>query len=82
MSTKRKRRLPANKPDRPRSPEWSELLQDAVTKPGIVSTAYRAFWNYSTGNQLLAMFECLSRGIEPGPIHTFGGWVKLNAPRP
>ncbi len=24
------------------------------------------------------MFECLARGIEPGPIHTFKGWLKLN----
>lgn len=59
-------------------PDWSQLLVEAVDKPGVISDAYRAFWHYSTGNQLLAMFECLRRGIEPGPIHTFGGWLKLN----
>lgn len=59
-------------------PDWSQILINAVSQPGVISAAYSAFWNYSTGNQLLAMFECLVRKIEPGPIHTFGGWLKLN----
>src|SRR5258705_1248408 len=59
------------------TPQWSAILADAVAKPGVISEAYHRFWNYSTGNQLLAMFECLLRGIEPGPIHTFQGWKKL-----
>lgn len=59
-------------------PDWSQLLVDAVNKPGVISSAYSAFWNYSVGNQLLALFECLARGLEPGPIHTFGGWLKFN----
>jgi antirestriction protein ArdC len=62
----------------PVHPDWSQLLIDAVNKPGVISTAYSAFWNYSTSNQLLALFECLARSIEPGPIHTFGGWLKFN----
>ncbi len=59
-------------------PDWSQILIDAVNQPGVISTAYSAFWNYSTGNQLLAMFTCMFRGIDPGPIHTFGGWLKFN----
>ena len=58
-------------------PEWSQLLIDAVTKPGMISSAYSNFWNYSVGNQILAMFQCWSRGIQPGPIHTFRGWLDL-----
>lgn len=58
-------------------PDWAELLSDAVSKPGIVSAAYQRFWNYSVGNQLLAMITCMVRGIEPGPIHTFKGWTEL-----
>jgi hypothetical protein len=58
--------------------DWPQILIDAVSKPGIISGAYAAFWNYSVGNQLLAMFECLVRKIDPGPIHTFNGWLKLN----
>jgi antirestriction protein ArdC len=58
--------------------DWSQILIDAVNKPGVISVAYSAFWNYSSGNQLLAIFECMARGIEPGPIHTFKGWLNLN----
>jgi antirestriction protein ArdC len=48
-----------------------------VNTPGIISTAYSRFWNYSVGNQILALLQCLLRGIEPGPIHTFKGWIDL-----
>ncbi|MBA3753786.1 MAG: DUF1738 domain-containing protein [Nitrospira sp.] len=58
-------------------PDWGELLVKAVTSPGVVSDAYRRFWNYSVGNQILALFQCMQRGIEPGPIHTFVGWRDL-----
>lgn len=57
--------------------EWSQLLIEAVTKPGTMSEAYSRFWNYSFGNQLLALMQCQQRGIEPGPIHTFNGWKEL-----
>ncbi len=55
---------------------WSEMLKEAVSKPGVVSAAYRAFHNYSLGNQLQAMFQCSERGIEPGPIATFPAWIE------
>lgn len=58
-------------------PDWTQLLVEAVTKSGTISAAYTQFWNYSVGNQFLAWFECLRRGIQPGPIHTFTGWLKL-----
>jgi antirestriction protein ArdC len=29
------------------------------------------------GNQLLAWFQCTLRQLEPGPINTFPGWLKL-----
>src|SRR4051794_13301529 len=51
-----------------------DLLNHAVSDPGILSRAYSAFHGYSIGNQLLAMFQCAARGIEPGPIATFMGW--------
>jgi N-terminal domain of anti-restriction factor ArdC len=57
--------------------DWSALLVDAVTRPGIISSAYSRFWNYSVGNQILAFFQCLEKRIEPGPIHTFKGWLDL-----
>jgi hypothetical protein len=61
----------------PNHPDWATLLAEAVNTPGVISQAYSRFWNYSVGNQLLAMIQCIVRGIEPGPIHTFKGWRDL-----
>lgn len=53
---------------------WERLLAEAVTRPGLLSEAYRSFHTYSIGNQLLAMVQCERRGITPGPIATFPAW--------
>jgi antirestriction protein ArdC len=58
-------------------PCWAELLQTAVTEPGIVSTAFSRFHSYSVRNQLLAMMQCSERGIDPGPLATFPRWKEL-----
>jgi hypothetical protein len=58
--------------------KWTELLQVAVTEPGLILKAYSAFWGYSIGNQIAAMVQCYQRNIEPGPINTYPGWQKLN----
>ena len=58
-------------------PNWSELLVEAVNRPGLIMKAYSAFHNYSIGNQILAIIQCQLRGIEPGPINTFPGWQAL-----
>ena len=42
------------------------ILERAVAEPGAISTAYSASHGYSIGNQLLALFQCIARGIEPG----------------
>jgi len=62
---------------RPTPKGSAELLQTAVTEPGIISRAYQQFHNYSLGNQLLALGQCLDRDIAPGPINTFPGWKAL-----
>jgi antirestriction protein ArdC len=59
------------------STSFADLLRSAVTEPGIISTAYRQFHNYSLGNQLLALAQCLDRGIPLGPIATFPRWKEL-----
>lgn len=56
---------------------WAALLQEAVTKPGYIHEAYSRFWNYSLGNQLLALFECLERNVQPGPLATFLKWKAM-----
>lgn len=54
-----------------------QLLKDAVREPGLLSDAYSRFWNYSIGNQLMALTQCQARQIEPGPINSFSGWRSL-----
>src|ERR1700704_2024343 len=56
---------------------FEELLRSAVTEPGIISGAYRAFHNYSFGDQLLAWTQCAQRSIQPGPLGTFPRWKSL-----
>ena len=56
------------------SNKWTELLTEAVTKPGVISKAYQSFHGYSIENQMLALLQCQMRGIEPGPISTYPGW--------
>ena len=68
---------PAKKRSGPDHPDWATLLVNAVSTPGVISKAYSRFRNYSVGNQILAMIQCLERQIEPGPIHTFKGWSDL-----
>ncbi|MBS1827737.1 MAG: DUF1738 domain-containing protein [Acidobacteria bacterium] len=55
----------------------SLLLEEAVTKPGTLHEAYSRFWNYSLGNQILALIQCRDRGIEPGPLASFNRWKEL-----
>jgi antirestriction protein ArdC len=56
---------------------FATLLQNAVNEPGIISTAYRQFHNYSIGNQLLAWAQCMNRGLQPGPLATYQRWREL-----
>src|SRR3954471_4661682 len=56
---------------------FADLLVSAVTEPGTISAAYLQFHNYSIGNQLLAWSQCLSRGIQPGPMATYPKWREL-----
>jgi hypothetical protein len=58
--------------------QWSQLLVEAVRKPGLLLEAYSAFHNYSIGNQVLALTQCQRRGIKPGPLSTFPGWKEKN----
>ena len=56
---------------------FAELVQKAVTEPGLLSRAYSQFHSYSLGNQLLAMVQCHERAIEPGPMATYPRWKEL-----
>ena len=56
---------------------FSQLLNDAISQPGIISKCYSTFHGYSIGNQLLAYSQCISRDIPIGPIATFKKWKDL-----
>lgn len=58
-------------------PDWSAILAEAVSKPGLIHDCYSRFHNYSVGNQFLAMIQSINRGIPLGPINTFRGWQGL-----
>src|SRR6185295_11728041 len=57
--------------------QFRQLLDEAVTKPGTLMRAYSMFWNYSLGNQILALMQANRRGIALGPIASFNRWKEL-----
>jgi hypothetical protein len=54
---------------------WSRLIEEAVKRSGLLLEAYTAFHNYSVGNQVLALVQCEERGLRPGPLSTYQGWL-------
>src|SRR2546426_9180938 len=64
-------------PTKDRSVNFTELLQEAVSKPGTLMKAYSLFWNYSLGNQILALVQANQRDIALGPIASFNRWKEL-----
>lgn len=54
---------------------FSDLFKNAVEQPGVISSAYSMFHNYSLGNAMAAAFQCASRGISLGPIASFKAWT-------
>src|SRR5215475_13789050 len=57
--------------------QFRQLLEEAVTNPGTPMRAYSLFWNYSLGNQILALIQANRRGIALGPIASFNRWKEL-----
>jgi antirestriction protein ArdC len=57
--------------------QFRQLLEEAVSKPGTLMQAYSLFWNYSLGNQILALIQANNRGIPLGPIASFNRWKEL-----
>jgi hypothetical protein len=54
--------------------DFSTILREALTRSGIINEAYRAFHNYSIGNQMLAAMQLLQRGLPLSPIASFRTW--------
>jgi len=74
--TLEKRRKEENEMPEKQHASWGELLRDAVEKPGRMLEAYTAFHNYSIGNALLALEQCIRRNLQPGPLNTYRGWIE------
>jgi antirestriction protein ArdC len=72
---KERKRGKAKMPERQHA-TWGELLRDAVEQPGRMLAAYTAFHNYSIGNALLALEQCVRRDLQPGPLNTYRGWLE------
>lgn len=54
--------------------DFAALLNQALTEPGALSSAYRAFHSFSALNQSLAYLQCKRRGIEVSPLASFSAW--------
>lgn len=63
-----------NKPTAP----FAELLNEALTKPGILSQAYSMFHQYSLGNQMWVWAQLTARNIPLGPVATYKKWGEFN----
>jgi hypothetical protein len=54
--------------------QFTQLLREALTHPGVVNAAYCAFHHYSMSNQLLAAVQLTRRGLPLSPTASFNGW--------
>lgn len=62
------------KAELPDFPTWAALLEESVTVPGVIDECYKAFHDYSVGNQMLALWQCRIKKIQPGPMGTYNFW--------
>ena len=53
---------------------YAKLLEDAVTKKGILSSCYSRFHRYSFANQLWAWAQASTMNVPLAPIATFKQW--------
>jgi hypothetical protein len=57
--------------------DFNELLNKALTEPGIISRAYSRFHRFSLSNQLLAAMQLEERGMSLAPVASFARWQEL-----
>lgn len=56
---------------------FNELLNKALTEPGLISEAYSRFHRYSVSNQIQAAIQLQARGMPLSPIASYNHWKKL-----
>jgi hypothetical protein len=57
-------------PEPVKVPEWSEILERALTTPGSIGKQYSRFYQYSLGNSIWLMIQ----GCPPEPVATYERW--------
>lgn len=60
------------------TPDFYDLLEQAVNQPGKLAGAYKFFRQYSLTNRWLAACQLRSSGRPLQPINTFKGWLAVN----
>jgi len=63
---------------KPATPDWFDLLHEAVLEPGRLAQASRYFRQYSLANRCLAASQLAHQGVPLQPINTFKGWLAVN----
>lgn len=62
------------------SPDWLEMLVDAVHEPAQLAAAHQFFHQYSLANRWLASSQLRAAGLPLLPINTFKGWLSAERP--
>lgn len=75
--TKKRKDLTMNNTTKDFSVDYSALLNEAISKEGMISTCFHKFHNYSIHNQLLAMWQLHAKGYSISPLNTFNRWKAL-----
>lgn len=66
------------KTERIDTPDWYDLLEEAVKEPGQLAAAHKYFHTYSLANRWLASTQLRAAGLPLMPINTFKGWLGVN----
>ena len=53
--------------------DYERAVKEALTEPGKIHAAYQTFWQYSSSNQILAMWQL----GKAEPISTCPGWKRI-----
>ena len=56
-----------------RNMDYERAVKEALTEPGKIYAAYQTFWQYSSSNQILAMWQL----GKAEPISTCPGWKRI-----
>lgn len=59
------------------TPDWRQLLLEALSEPGRMSKAYSMFYRYSFGNIVWVTAQLSRRNLPISPVASFNHWKEL-----